>query len=564
MKKTILALTISSILLTLGACSYEEQQQAYTTEAEESIKQDRYEPIATEQRQLINPAAASPKAKIMGRQPPIVYSVAPLPAPVIKNTEKYQAIAMSDIKLVSKDPVSTFSIDVDTGSYSNVRRIIQAGQLPPKNAVRIEEMVNYFNYDYPNSDSKETPFSTSIEIAPSPWNKNAQLLHIGIKGYISDAPRPASNLIFLIDVSGSMHSANKLGLLKASLTLLTKQLTAQDKISIVVYAGAAGMVLEPTSGNNQHKIINALNKLRAGGSTNGNAGIQLAYQLAEENFIKDGINRILIATDGDFNVGISNINDLKALISKKRKTGISLTTLGFGAGNYNEHLMEQIADVGNGNYAYIDSLKEANKVLVEEMKSTLMTIAKDVKIQIEFNPDAVSQYRLIGYENRALRNQDFANDKIDAGEIGAGHSVTALYEIILKDNNKGWVKAMRYQQNKIAQNTNLSNELAHLRIRYKQPNADKSQLLEWPLYRKEIKDSLANTSANFRFAAAVAGFAQLLKNNQYLENFTFDNVIELANKAQGQDSFGYRGEFKQLVSLTKALAKPVQVANNDE
>lgn len=476
------------------------------------------------------------------------------------NTEKYQKTESNGVKLVAKDPVSTFSIDVDTGSYSNIRRIIQSGHLPPKDAVRIEELVNYFNYDYPASKRLDKPFSTSIEIAPSPWNKAAKLLHIGIKGYQPTTPRPASNLVFLLDVSGSMSSANKLPLLKASLKLLTKQLNEDDRISIVVYAGAAGVVLEPTRGDNQHKIINALEKLSAGGSTNGQAGIHLAYQLAEENYIKGGINRILIATDGDFNVGTSNIQQLKELIANKRKTGISLTTLGFGSGNYHEDLMEQIADVGNGNYAYIDSLKEANKVLVEQMNATLMTIAKDVKIQIEFNPNVVSQYRLIGYENRMLRNQDFANDKVDAGEIGAGHTVTALYELILTDNAvAGWVKPMRYAANKPAQTSDIDQELGHLRIRYKKPKADKSRLLETPLYQTDIKNNLADTSMNFRFASAVAGFAQLLKNDEYLKNgFNFDQVRQMAAESKGADSFGYRGEFLQLVSLAKSLAKPIK------
>jgi len=480
---------------------------------------------------------------------------------VPENREKYQEIKNSGIKLVTKDPVSTFSIDVDTGSYSNVRRLIQAGKLPPKDAVRIEEMINYFNYDYPNTGNNENPFSTSIEIAPSPWNKSAQLLHIGIKGYTPRAPRPASNLVFLLDVSGSMSSPHKLPLLKSSLTLLAKQLNKNDRISIVVYAGAAGVVLEATRGDNQHKIINALNELEAGGSTNGGAGIKLAYQIAEENFIKEGINRILIATDGDFNVGTSSIKALKELVAKKRKKGISLTTLGFGQGNYNEALMEQIANIGNGNYAYIDSLKEANKVLVQQMKSTLITIAKDVKIQVEFNPNNVSQYRLIGYENRTLRNQDFANDKVDAGEIGAGHTVTALYEIILKTTDTGWVAPLRYNsnQNKAKKIQNLNNELAFLKIRYKHPKENKSQLLEWSLTKKMLTEELKYSSKNFRFSAAVAGFAQLLKNDEYLKNsFNFDSVLKLATSARGKDEFGYRGEFNQLVSLTKSLSQPIK------
>ena len=343
------------------------------------------------------------------------------------NRESYAHFDDNFTKRVSEHPVSTFSIDVDTGSYANVRRMLNRGRLPRHDAVRVEEMINYFAYNYPLPDTLEPPFRVITEIAPAPWQKKNLLLHIGIKGF--DIPKeklPPANLVFLVDVSGSMRRHDKLELLKTSLKLLSNQLTEKDKVSLVVYAGASGLVLEPTPGNQRGKIQAALARLNAGGSTNGGAGIQLAYAIAQQAFIKEGINRVLLATDGDFNVGTVNFNGLKNLIEEKRKSGISLTTLGFGTGNYNDHLMEQLADVGNGNYAYIDTLNEAQKVLVDEMGSTLKTIAKDVKIQIEFNPKTVAEYRLIGYENRMLKREDFSNDKIDAGEIGAGHTVTAL------------------------------------------------------------------------------------------------------------------------------------------
>ncbi|MCW8869676.1 MAG: VWA domain-containing protein, partial [Proteobacteria bacterium] len=451
---------------------------------------------------------------------------------------------------VFKQPISTFSIDVDTGSYANMRRFLNSGQLPRKDAVRTEELINYFSYDYDAPDKLETPFASHIELAPSPWNKDAHLLHIGLKGYeVPTKNRSAANLVFLLDVSGSMNSPDKIGLLKSALKLLSRQLNSDDRVSIAVYAGAAGTVLEPTPGNNQAKIAAALDQLSAGGSTHGSAGIHLAYQLAEQSFIKDGINRILIATDGDFNVGTTNFEALQELVENKREQGVSLTTLGFGTGNYNDHLMEQLADVGNGNYAYIDTIKEANKVLVEQMNGTLLTIAKDVKIQVEFNPDTVSEYRLIGYENRQLNEEDFNNDKVDAGDIGAGHTVTAIYEIVLK-GNKGWLPESRYQTS--ASTKQHGKELAFLKIRYKKPDSDTSQLLTWPIEKNQIKD-LNNVSDAFGFSAAVAALGQHLRGGTYLKEFGYDAIRDLANQHKGNDAFGYRGEFVQLVSLVKSL-----------
>lgn len=469
------------------------------------------------------------------------------------NRENYAHFDDHGIVLTAESPVSTFSIDVDTGSYSNVRRMLNNGQLPHQDAVRVEELVNYFSYDYPVPASREIPFALTTEIAPTPWNADAHLLHIGIKGY--DIPRqslPASNLVFLIDVSGSMNSADKLGLLKTSLKLLSKQMRTEDRVAIVVYAGASGVALEPVAGNETAKISQALDNLSAGGSTNGAAGIRAAYQLAEQSFIKDGINRVILATDGDFNVGTVDFEALQDLVEQKRRSGISLTTLGFGTGNYNDHLMEQLADAGNGNHAYIDTLNEAQKVLVDEMSSTLHTIAADVKIQVEFNPAVVAEYRLIGYENRALNREDFNNDKVDAGEIGAGHTVTALYEIILANGGGRYLDPLRYAPVSNV-DTQHQDEIALLRLRYKQPSSNTSKLIERPLPVSNINSTLQQTSDRFRFAASVAGFGQLLRGGVYTADYDFDDVLELARNARGKDAFGYRGEFLSLVNLAKSL-----------
>ena len=467
--------------------------------------------------------------------------------------ENYAHLDRNGVKLVSSDPVSTFSIDVDTGSYANIRRMLNEGRLPPQDAVRIEEMINYFSYDYKTATSLKQPFRVTTEIAPAPWNSEKQLLHIGIKGYEVDRSQlPASNLVFLVDVSGSMFDRNKLPLLKSSLKMLSRQLSAKDSISLVVYAGASGVVLEPTSGNQFARISSALDALQAGGSTNGGSGIRLAYAMAEQGFIKNGINRVILATDGDFNVGTTSFESLIDLVEQKRKSGISLTTLGFGAGNYNDHLMEQLADKGNGNYAYIDSINEARKVLVDEVGSTLMTIAKDVKIQIEFNPDVVSEYRLIGYDNRMLKREDFNNDQVDAGEIGAGHSVTALYEITLK-GEKGLIDPLRYKTSKQIVAKNSANEIAFLRLRYKQPDAEQSQLIEYPLHKSMMKKSTAGTTENFRFAAAVAAFGELLRGGSYSQGMDYDAVLKLAHDGKGDDSYGYRGEFLNLIRTAAVL-----------
>lgn len=470
------------------------------------------------------------------------------------NRENYVHFEDNPLKRVTEQPVSTFSIDVDTGAYSNARRILNAGGLPVKDSVRVEEFINYFSYDYPPPNNRSRPFNVVTELGPNPWNVDTHLLHIGIKGYeVPKSQIPATNLVFLVDVSGSMRSADKIGLLKTSLKMLTAQLRREDRISIVVYAGASGVVLEPVSGREKSKIVAALDSLSAGGSTNGGAGIRLAYAMAEQAFVEGGINRVLLATDGDFNVGTTNFEALKDLVEERRKTGISLTTLGFGTGNYNDHLMEQLADAGNGNYAYIDTLNEARKVLVEQMSATLQTIAKDVKIQIEFNPDLVAEYRLIGYENRILAREDFNNDQVDAGEIGAGHTVTAVYEVALTNGAGQRVDPLRYQSEQQSGKAR-NGEFAFLRLRYKAPGGDKSKLIEQPIRKADIHRELAGTSANYRFAAAVAGFGQLLRGGTYMEQFDFDDVRALANGARGGDPFGYRGEFVMLVNLAQSMS----------
>ncbi|PXF64503.1 vWA domain-containing protein [Kangiella spongicola] len=465
--------------------------------------------------------------------------------------EKYQKIEASDVHSTREQPVSTFSIDVDTGSYSNVRRMLNNGQLPPTDAVRLEEFVNYFNYDYPTPDSKEMPFSVSTEVMTAPWNKEAKLLQIGIKGYEeASSELPPSNLVFLVDVSGSMRSPNKLGLVKKALKMLAKGSREQDTISLVVYAGASGVVLEPTAANDRIKIEQALDSLIAGGSTNGGAGIELAYKMAEKAFIKDGINRVILATDGDFNVGTVNREQLIDMVERKRKTGIGFSALGFGTGNYNEHLMEQLANKGNGNYGYIDNLLEAKKLLVDQRAGTLMTIAKDVKIQVEFNPAVVAEYRLLGYQNRMLEREDFNNDKVDAGEIGAGHTVTALYEVVLQDSEGKRMEPLRYSSNEKTEDHKLT-EAAMISLRYKLPDEDKSTLYRDYLQAETLKQSKGGD--NIRFAASVAGFAELLRGGQFLGDWSWDEAQQLAQASKGQDVNGYRGELMQLISMAKLL-----------
>lgn len=464
--------------------------------------------------------------------------------------EQYENLADNPIRSVAEAPVSTFSADVDTGAYANVRRLLNQGRLPPEGAVRLEEMVNYFPYDYalPTDGS---PFGVTTELALSPWNPHTRLLRIGIKA--SDravAELAPANLVFLVDVSGSMDRREGLPLVKSTLKMLVDQLREQDRVSLVVYAGESRVVLEPTSGREKAKIRTAIDQLSAGGSTAGASGIKLAYQLAQQAFIPKGINRILLATDGDFNVGISDFDSLKQMAVDKRRTGVSLTTLGFGVDNYNEHLMEQLADAGDGNYAYIDNLREARKVLVDQLGSTLAVVAKNVKLQVEFNPAQVSEYRLLGYENRTLKREDFSNDKVDAGEIGAGHTVTALYEIVPK-GEKGWLEPLRYGGATVAE-SGSSEELAMLRVRYQLPEGGNSRLIERPI----ATGSEGNASDDLRFAAAVAAFSQQLKDGRYTGTFSLKDTEALARGAKGDDRFGLRAEFVQLVELAQSLQPP--------
>jgi Ca-activated chloride channel homolog len=502
--------------------------------------------------------AVQPMAEMVAAHSAISGSVAapaiaccPVPYSQPTNTERYEHLDDNAVKLAAEHPVSTFSIDVDTGAYANVRRFLTAGQLPPQDAVRVEEMINYFDYQYTAPTNRQTPFSVSTEMAAAPWNKEALLLKIGIKGMeVAAEERPAANLVFLIDVSGSMQSPDKLPLLKSAFGLLTDQLTARDRVSIVVYAGSSGVVLEPTPGDQKRKILDAIGRLEAGGSTNGAEGITRAYDLARAALVKGGINRVVLATDGDFNVGVVNFEALIDLAEQERASGVALTTLGFGTGNYNDQLIEQLANAGNGNYSYIDTLSEARKVLVSELSSTLVTIAKDVKIQVEFNPAEVLEYRLIGYENRMLAREDFNNDKVDAGEIGAGHRVTALYEVV-PVGAKGRVDDLRYGKPTVA--SGVKGEFAHVRLRYKAPEGDSSQLLEFPV-RKSAVAALERSSNDFRFAVSVAAFGQLLRGGKYVGSFDFDDVHELAVRSVAADRDGYRREFLSLVKTASSLA----------
>jgi Ca-activated chloride channel homolog len=472
------------------------------------------------------------------------------------NREGYSPIDENPFLRTTNNPLSTFAIDVDSASYSNVRRFLSNGQLPPKDAVRIEELINYFTYDYPEPEG-DRPFSISTEMAIAPWNPNHKLVRVGLKGKsIPTANLPPSNLVFLLDVSGSMGEPNKLPLLKSAFRLLVNELKPTDRVSIVVYAGAAGVVLPPTPGSQKETILAAIDNLEAGGSTAGGEGIQLAYQLAQENFMSEGNNRVILATDGDFNVGISSDAELVRLIEDKREHDVFLTVLGFGTGNVQDAKMEQLANKGNGNYAYIDTILEAKKVLVSELGATLLTLAKDVKIQVEFNPDKVQAYRLIGYENRLLRSEDFNDDTKDAGELGAGHSVTALYEIlpmgVTPDVELPDVDELRYQQNSSEPRMNNSDELMTVKLRYKPPTGDVSQLIEQSLLDRPL--SLDSTSENFRFAASVAAFGMLLRDSPYKGTANSQFVLQLAQGAQGEDREGYRADFIRLVQSYQLLA----------
>ena len=476
------------------------------------------------------------------------------------NTEGYAAISENGFRNVLKNPLSTFSIDVDNASYSNIRRFINQGQLPPADAVRIEEMINYFRYDYREPDG-EHPFSVYTELAVCPWNKRHHLLQVGLRGRsIEKSSLPPSNIVFLIDVSGSMDDPGKLPLLKSAFGLLVNELRPQDRVAIVVYAGAAGLALESTPGNRKETIMRAIDQLHAGGSTAGGAGLKLAYSVAERNFIRGGNNRIILATDGDFNVGESSNGGMERLVEEKRKTGVFMTVLGFGMGNYKDDKMEIIADKGNGNYAYIDNLMEARKVLVREFGGTLFTIAKDVKFQIEFNPSRIKSYRLLGYENRLLNDEDFNDDRKDAGEMGSGHNVTALYELIPADSDERIpdIDPLKYQPGKNpawerndTRERPVSSEFLTIKIRYKKPDGETSRLME-----KAVRGpvtAIENASDNIRFTSAVSEFGMILRDSEFKGNATIDHAIGLASGSRGEDEDGYRAELIRMMKTVRDM-----------
>ncbi len=585
MKKTIALFGLVTILANFTVACKVATQESTTTineKRKESKEKQQSPPPASIQATSIppaspppNPSAPQPEIADFAMQRNIAPKIAkleskraitrkPTPQPISlkpeekleeTSSEEYESLEENPFQLVQTKPLSTFSIDVDAASYSNVRRFLNNGQLPPADAVRIEELINYFTYDYPQPKDKY-PFTITTEMSQSPWNPQHKLVNIGLQGKkIAKEDIPPSNLVFLLDVSGSMNNPNKLPLLKSAFRLLVNQLRPEDRVAIVVYAGSAGLVLPSTPGSDKDKILAAINNLEAGGSTAGGEGIKLAYKIARENYLAEGNNRIILATDGDFNVGIASDTQLVKLIEEKRKQGVFLTVLGFGTGNYKDAKMEKLADKGNGNYAYLDNILEAKKVLVKEMGATLFTIAKDVKIQVEFNPAKVQAYRLIGYENRLLQDRDFNDDTKDAGELGAGHSVTALYEIIpvgAKTEVKlPEIDPLRYQYNVGSAEAYENNELMQVKLRYKEPQDSKSKLITQPVVERNLQ--IEATSDNFRFSAAVAGFGMILKNSQYQGNVNLEQVLQLAKGSQGTDLEGYREEFIGLLNKTQSL-----------
>ena len=512
----------------------------------------------------IQPAkpVAAMNAEGVRPSPPIDTNV----APESEFRDRFESKETNPVKLAATEPVSTFSIDVDTASYAFARRALNAGRLPPKDSVRVEEFVNYFPYDYPKPESAQTPFKPTITVTPSPWNAGNRLVHVAIQGYaLQTAERSRANLVFLIDVSGSMSPQDRLPLVKNALRMLVDELKPDDTVALVTYASGSGVALEPTKLADKAKILAAIEALGAGGSTAGAQGIQDAYRLAESNFDKSAVNRVILATDGDFNVGVTdgdfNVgvtdqSELKGLIERKREKGVFLSILGVGQGNYNDALMQSLAQNGNGAAVYVDTLNEARKALVEEVSSTLFPIAKDVKIQVEWNPARVSEYRLIGYETRALRREDFNNDKVDAGDVGSGHRVTAIYEITPVDAEKKLVDDLRYgKKTPAVAQARAESELGFLKLRYKLPKEEASRLITQPIADSQSVDSVARAPQDVRFSIAVAAFAQLLKGAPYLGDYGYDDVIALAQSAKGDDPFGYRAEFVNLARLAKS-ARP--------
>lgn len=485
---------------------------------------------------------------------PAPAGVAPEPHATQEERERFRSFGTNPVRSALENPVSTFSIDVDTASYAFARRSLKEGFLPEPDSVRVEEMINYFPYDWAGPQSAEVPFNATVTVTPTPWNDDTRLMHVAIKGYdVKPAEKPRSNLVFLVDTSGSMQSADKLPLLKNSFRLLVDRLGPDDTVSIVAYAGSAGTVLEPTKVSDKGRILAALDRLEAGGRTAGEAGIREAYRLAQESFVEGGVNRIMLATDGDFNVGEASDEALKRLVEDERKGGVYLSVLGFGRGNLNDAMMQTIAQNGNGVAAYIDTLAEAEKVLVEEASSALFTIASDVKIQVEFNPARIAEYRLIGYETRALAREDFNNDRVDAGDIGSGHTVTAIYEITPVGSPARMIDDLRYGE--AAQGGGVANagEYAFVKIRYKAPGEQTSRLIETPVTDADAVSSFAGASEDLRFSVAVAAFGQKLRGTDALAGYGYDRIMEIAAAARGADPFGYRAEFLSLVRLASAL-----------
>ena len=520
---------------------------ACATNTAESVKEKRDRQQAIHQQEQMMAASANQRRA----KSSLMQSISRPPHKAPSN-DRFLPIENQGIHLVSSEPVSTFSVDVDTAAYSIVRSYLSDGSMPPSDAVRIEELINYFDYDYPEAKGDQA-FAVDTEVATAPWNKDALLLRIGLQAKQADLDtRPNANLVFLLDVSGSMHGDDRLGLIKKGVGIMLDQLTANDRVSIVVYAGASGLVLDSASGNQHAQILSALEQLSAGGSTHGSAGIRLAYKTAKQNFIKGGINRVILATDGDFNIGTVDHQSLIDMVKREAGEGVELTVLGVGRGNYNDATMEQLADQGNGNYAYLDNVKEANRVLGRHLLSNLFTVARDVKLQVEFNPSHVAEYRLIGYENRTLDREDFNNDKADAGEMGAGHNVTALYEIVLNESKGRRIDPARYQNEQAA--GSKSDELAFIKVRYKPLDKDDSLLSTYPVSKLDIKPA-NETSVDFKYTAAVAAFGELLRQSKYSNGFTYDDVLALVRQSRGADINGERGSFLGLVELAKNIDK---------
>lgn len=552
-----------ALIFFLVSCGMRSMTANHATAPAPSYEQEAFVPPPAQAKAVAPDSAAAASAHRAAKKG-MAQKSAPSPKPQVPvapynspdnafNTEAYDKVEENPFLETAGNPLSTFSIDVDTASYANVRRFLRSGSMPYADAVRIEEMVNYFKYDYPGPTG-EVPFSVISELTDCPWNKGHKLLHVAVQGKkVSLDKLPPNNLVFLIDVSGSMEEPNRLPLIVSSLKLLVNEMREQDHVAIVVYAGRAGLVLPPTSGKEKRKIVEVLDSLYAEGSTAGGQGIKTAYEVAKQYFDPKANNRVILATDGDFNVGASSDAELERLIEEKRNEGIFLTVLGVGTGNYKDSKMMKLADKGNGNYAYLDSLLEARKVLITEMGGTLLTIAKDVKIQVEFNPASVKSYRLIGYEKRVMRTEDFNNDKKDAGELGSGHTVTALYEIVPAEGKSPQTSEMRYQKTEIKEEAFKGNELALIKLRFKKPNEDTSSLVTQVIANEQV--SFDKASENLRFAASVAEWGLILRNSEYKGEAALEQVLSLARGAKGEDAAGYRAEFIQLVETSALLLK---------